>query len=247
MLVLRRHPERSEEPASRSRGERPFFRAPPHAPPKATPIHPTLTIAAAILTAFLDLYVGIRYCLKLIRKQSHPRLATWLIFELGVLMSLATYFASPDHSLLKAALNLTDALVVTLIILAILFEQRARRITFTRNEQLSLLIAALALAAWAITRTTWIAFLGFQLVMIVAYIPTLESMLHWRPTRSPEPLETWSINALAALLAVLIDVTGRHDYIAMLYPLRAFLLCLTIAALVLRWNHKTRSHQVHPS
>jgi uncharacterized membrane protein YkvI len=160
-------------------------------------------------------------------------------------MSLATYFASRDHSLLKATLNLTDALVVTVILIALLVEQRGRKITFTRNEQLSLVVSVLTLAVWAITRTASIAFIGFQLVMVIAYLPTLESLWHFKPTPSPEPLETWSINALAALLAVLVDITGSHDYIAMLYPLRAFILCIIIVALVWRWKQKsTTTHSL---
>jgi hypothetical protein len=41
----------------------------------------------------------------LIRRETSPRIATWLIFEIGVLMSLAAYFASHDHSIVKARLT----------------------------------------------------------------------------------------------------------------------------------------------
>ncbi len=95
-----------------------------------------------------------------------------------------------------------------------------------------LLIAGITMVAWTITKTAWIGFAGFQVVMTVAYLPTIESMWQWKPGRSPEPVETWGINAVAALIGVGIDVTGSHDYVAMLYPLRAFLLCLVIVVLV---------------
>jgi len=190
----------------------------------------------------LDVWVGARYCVKLIRKQAHPRIATWLIFELGVVMSLAAYFASHDHTLMKAALNVTDFLVVTAIIAALLIEQRTGKIVFTRNEQLCLVISCITLAIWAITKAAWIGFAGFQVVMSVAYFPTIESMWRWKPGRSPEPLETWSINAVVALLGVLIDVSGRHDYVAMLYPLRALLLCTVIVVLVRRWERKNKTN-----
>jgi len=72
--------------------------------------------------------------------------------------------------------------------------------------------------------------------------PTIESMWRWKPGRSPEPLETWSINAVVALLGVLIDVSGRHDYVAMLYPLRALLLCTVIVVLVRRWERKNKTN-----
>jgi hypothetical protein len=203
----------------------------------------TATLWAAGVVALLDVCVGARYCVKLIRKEAHPRIATWLIFELGVVMSLVAYFASQDHSLVKAALNLTDFVVVTAIVAALFFEQRGEKILFTRNERLCLLIAGITMVAWMITKTAWIGFVGFQVVMTVAYLPTIESMWQWKPGRSPEPVETWGINAVAALIGVALDVTGSHDYVAMLYPLRALLLCLLIVVLVMRWERKSRANR----
>ncbi len=188
--------------------------------------------------ALLDAGVGARYCAKLIRKETSPRIATWLIFEIGVFMSLVAYFASHDHSVVKAALNLTDSVVVTVILASLLIEQRGAKILLTRNEQLCLAISCITLAVWAITKTAWIGFAGFQVVMSVAYFPTIESVWHLRPGPSPEPIETWSITAVAALIGVIIDLTGRRDYVAMLYPLRAFLLCMIIVVLVARWERK---------
>jgi hypothetical protein len=201
----------------------------------------TASTCAAIVVALLDVCVGARYCEQLIRKKIQPRIATWLIFEIGVLMSLATYFTSHDHSVVKSSLNVTDSAVVTIILTALFIETRDRRIRFTRNEQLSLIVSCVSLAAWMITKTAWVGFAGFQLVMSVAYFPTIESLWACRPGRAPEPVETWSINAVAALIGVTIDLTGAHpDYIAMLYPLRAFILCVTVVVLLARWNFKNK-------
>jgi hypothetical protein len=202
----------------------------------------TASICAAIVVALLDICVGARYCAKLIRKETSPRIATWLIFEIGVVMSLAAYFASHDHSIVKAALNLTDGIVVTAILTSLFIEQRGGRIQFTRNEQLCLVISCITMAAWTITKTAWIGFVGFQVVMSVAYFPTIESVWQWKLGGSPEPVETWSITAVAALIGVVIDVTGSHDYMAMLYPLRAFILCMIIVVLVRRWEQKSKAN-----
>lgn len=169
-----------------------------------------------------------------------------MIFEIGVVMSLAAYFASHDHSIVKAALNVTDSIVVTIILASLLIGQRGGKILFTRNEQVCLVISCITIVAWAITRTAWIGFAGFQVVMTIAYIPTIESVAQWKPGPSPEPVETWSVNAVAALIGVVIDVTGSHDYIAMLYPLRAFILCMIIVALVGRWKQKSRTSHSLP-
>jgi uncharacterized membrane protein YkvI len=98
------------------------------------------------------------------------------------------------------------------------------------------------MAAWTITKTAWIGFVGFQVVMSVAYFPTIESVWQWKLGGSPEPVETWSITAVAALIGVVIDVTGSHDYMAMLYPLRAFILCMIIVVLVRRWEQKSKAN-----
>lgn len=203
----------------------------------------TASACAAIVVAFLDVCVGARYCAKLVRKESSPRIATWLIFEIGVVMSLAAYFASPDHSIVKAALNLTDAIVVTVILALLFAEQRGAKIPFTTNERLCLVISFITLAAWAITKTAWIGLVGFQVVMSVAYFPTIESVWRWKPGRSPEPIETWAINALAAFISVIVAVSGSHDYVAMLYPLRAFILCMIVVALVGRWRRKCKTNR----
>lgn len=196
---------------------------------------------AATVVASLDIFVGAYYCTKLIRRETHPRIATWLIFGIGVFMSLAAYDTSHDHSLVKAALNVTDGIVVTTVLISILLVERDEKIRFTKNERLCLLMSGITLLAWALTRTPWIGVAGFQVVMSLAYIPTIENLRRWKPGRPPEPIMSWSANAIAGLIGVLVDITGvHHDYLAMLYPLRAFILCLIVVALLLRWQHRNK-------
>jgi uncharacterized membrane protein YkvI len=200
-----------------------------------------VTTLAAIVVVLLVFYVGSRYCIKVIRKEISPRISTWLIFEIGVVMSLASYLAGNDHSLIKASLNAADSLQVTVILLTLMIEQRRRKITFTRNELASLGISCVAAAAWMFTKTGWIGFIGFQSVMSVAYLPTIESLWRWKLGPSPEPMEKWAINVIIALIGVVVDITGHHDYLAMVYPLRALILCVIVVILITRWEQKSRA------
>jgi uncharacterized membrane protein YkvI len=77
--------------------------------------------------------------------------------------------------------------------------------------------------------------------MSIAYLPTLESLWHWKSGPSPEPLEKWGINVIIALIGLMVDLTGRHDYLAMVYPLRALLLCVVVVALITRWEQKSKA------
>jgi hypothetical protein len=196
---------------------------------------------AAIAVVLLVFYVGARYCTKLVRKEISPRIATWLIFEIGVVMSLLSYLSGSDHSLVKAALNAADSLQVTVILLTLVIEQRGQKIQFTRNELASLGISCVAAALWMVTKTGWIGFIGFQSVMSVAYLPTIESLWRWKLGPSPEPMEKWGINVIIALIGVAVDLTGRHDYLAMVYPLRALILCVVVVVLICRWKLKTKA------
>lgn len=198
-----------------------------------------VSVCAAVATALLDAYVGVLYCVKLLRGEIAPRITTWLIFEIGVVMSLASYIASKDHSLVKAAMNVADAAVVSVILVALLVERKGRRIHFTKSELASLAIAGVATVVWVVTRTGWLAFVGFQLVMSIAYLPTLESVWRWRRGRSPEPLEKWSINAVMALMGLIAATADGRDSLAMVYPLRAFVLCVIVVLLIRRWQRKS--------
>ncbi|SRR5216683_3139275 len=197
---------------------------------------------AAVTVVLLVFYVGIRYCIKLLRKEISPRVTTWLIFEIGVVMSLASYLAGHDRSLIKAALNAADCVQVTVILVTLLIEQRGRKTQFTRNELVSLWISGIAAAAWIITKTGWIGFIGFQSVMSIAYLPTVESLWRWKPGASPEPMEKWAINVFIAFIGLVVDITGRHDYLAMVYPLRALILCVLVVVLINRWGQKSKAN-----
>jgi uncharacterized membrane protein YkvI len=95
-----------------------------------------------------------------------------------------------------------------------------------------------------ITKAGWIGFIGFQLVMSVAYFPTFESLWRWKLGPSPEPMEKWGINVMIAVIGVVVDVTGRHDYLAMVYPLRALILCIVVVVLIARWEYKSKSRAI---
>jgi len=199
-----------------------------------------ITNAAAFIVVALVLYVGTLYCIRFLRGEISPRIATWLIFELGVAMSLASYLAGTDHSLTKAALNVADCFQVTVILLVLLVGQRRQKITFTRNEYLSLGISGIAGVAWLLTRAGWVGFIGFQTVMCIAYSPTIESLWRWKPGTPPEPQDKWIINVLITLIGLVVDLSGKRDYLAMIYPLRALILCTLVVALIFRWQYKNK-------
>ena len=200
-----------------------------------------ITNLAAIIVVALVFYLGLRYCLKFLRREISPRIATWLIFEIGAVMSLGSYLAGHDHSLTKAALNAADCVQVTIILVVLLIGRGRPQLDFTRKERLSLRISLVAAMAWLLAKTGRIGFVGFQTVMSVAYLPTLESLWRWKSGTPPEPLDKWSINMLITLIGLAVDLSGKRDYLAMIYPLRALILCILVVGLILRWQRKNKA------
>jgi hypothetical protein len=191
--------------------------------------------------------MGVLYCWKIGRRIANPTIATWIIFEIGAWMSSVTYFSSSDHSAIASITNVTDDAAITAILIALAFKHWGEKIPFSQNHRLCLGIAVAAFILWVFTRMSWVGVLGFQMVMSVAYIPTFENL--WRyepglgptPAPAPEPAEVWGVNILSAALGVAIAI-AKHDYVAMLYPLRACILCVVVLLLILRWRRKSALH-----
>lgn len=191
----------------------------------------------AIVSTSLNVWMGARYCAKIVRGVADSRTATWIIFELGVVMSLITYLTGSKHSLLSGINNVVDAFVVTVILTTLLLTRRGEAISFLPNERLCFWIAGAALVVWVVTRTSWVGIVGFQIMMFVGYFPTIKHILQWEERGAPEPAETWTMNAIAASLGALIAII-TSDYVAMLYPLRGAAMCLTIVILIKRCERK---------
>ena len=50
------------------------------------------------------------------------------------------------------------------------------------------------------------------------------------------------MNVVIALIGVVVDITGQHDYLAMVYPLRALILCVVVVVLITRWEKEVKSN-----
>jgi hypothetical protein len=54
-------------------------------------------------------------------------------------------------------------------------------------------------------------------------------------------MEKWGINIVIASIGIIVDITDRHDYVAMVYPLRALVLCMIVVLLISRWQLKNKT------
>jgi len=187
----------------------------------------------ASISALLVVWMGVQYCQKIVRGQAHPTITTWIIFELGVVMSLVTYFSAREHSVVKNVTNASDCVMVSAILITLFVKRWGEKLRFSRNEHVCLAISAVAFVAWAISRDPIIGNIGFQVVMVVAYGPLVERLWLWKKIRSPEPFSNWAASALAGFFGFCAAFAGR-DGLAMLYPARSALFCIFVLFLIKR-------------
>ena len=107
-----------------------------------------LSSAAAMISASLIMFMGAAYCLKIVRGKAHPPISTWIIFEIGVLMSLATYLSAPAHDLVRNVANTADCFAVTLILGTLVVKNRKEGVRFHVSDWICLAISAVTFVAW---------------------------------------------------------------------------------------------------
>lgn len=199
---------------------------------------------AATVSALLILCTGGIYCVKIIRGKAHPAIVTWIIFEIGVTMSMATYLTSHNHSIVRNVTNAGDVFGVSAILVTLFVKRWSEKLSFSKDERLCFKVIAAAFAAWALSRDPWIANASFQVVMIVAYWPTFKKLWYWPRTspgkESPEPFVNWTANTFAGFFGFCAALAGR-DGLAMLYPARTALFCAFVVFLIKRIEKKIQA------
>ncbi len=193
----------------------------------------------AIAATVLTLWMGGRYSYFVIRKQVRPTLTTWLIFETGIVLSLASYFSSKQPDPVSNIANVVDFVDVLMIILAITIFGKPGAWKFESYEQACLWIAGVGLVIWAVSGRPFISNLAFQSVMVVAYGPLWKKLRHAK--ENPESLGCWTIACVAASLAF---VTGylSADKWGMIYTARATACTLITIVLIIRVKRRSAAY-----
>ncbi len=199
----------------------------------------TVPSLAAMASASLILFMGGAYCLKIVHGKAHPPIATWIIFEIGVIMSLVTYLSAPYHDLVRNIANTTDCLAVTFILGTLITKNRKEGVRFHPNEWICLAVSVATFAVWLKVHMPLVGVMGFQVVMTVAYYPTYHRLWNWKRSGTPEPPSIWTAEMAAAILGIYVAASGR-DLLATLYPIRAMLMCFTVLVFIWRLKRKQR-------
>lgn len=185
----------------------------------------------AFITIILMSVINIWYVYLIICGEIHPTLMTWVMFCIAVGLSFATYWSSEKHNLLDNACNTVDLVSVVVITVAIIFFGKDIRFNINTIEIICILLSLVILFFWIITKKHVTSNMLLQVVMSIAYFPTLYQL--WVATVSSEPLITWSVLWLTSITGIITAILGK-DKLAMIYSSRSFVFITIMLILIVR-------------
>ena len=192
--------------------------------------------SAPWIVAVLEIIALYLYADKIWKNDIAPSFMTWIIFLFGICISLGSYVLNEEgqkrgviKKLLLNPMNACDAFVVIMII-AILVEHNGWTIPKLTFFDFGCLFATfLITAVWIWKRNHFYIFLVTQIVMVIAYFPTMRTLIV--EGRNTESFVSWSVIVIANVIA-LIPARKSEDPLAQLYPIRAIAMVLVTMAIM---------------
>ena len=187
-----------------------------------------------IAVSIINLIIGVRYCILTIKKKIKPALAMWLFFSIAVSMSLVTYMANDNFTLLDNILNTADLLLVTTVTVVIYFFGDTSS-KFTSFDKLCLMTVLAISLFWFVTKTHFLSHIMVQSVLVIAYFPVIRRL--WQSKENTEPYSVWILMMIAPIFALL----SSKGILASIYSIRAIASTGLLLLLMLRVEYLKNS------
>lgn len=155
------------------------------------------------------------YFAQILKSQSTPNPASWLIWLLTGVINAFTYFSVTNGNIPQTFIVVAVLFSTFCIFLYSLWKGRFTKIS--RIEIISLLLAIAIGIFWQTTSDARTSNLLLQAIYLISYIPTVLGVLRGSARENPT---SWSIILVAYIFATLSVVYGPHaDWVAFANPL----------------------------
>ena len=192
--------------------------------------------SAPWIVALLETFALYLYADKIWKNEVEPSFMTWIIFLFGICVSLGSYILNEKgqkrgviKKLLLNPMNACDVLVASIIIIILIEHNGWTDLRLTLFDFACLITTFLITAVWIWRRNHFYIFLVTQLVMVIAYFPTIRTLIV--EGRNTESFASWSVIVIANVIA-LIPARKSRDPLAQLYPIRAIAMVLVTMAIM---------------
>ncbi len=168
--------------------------------------------------------------------------ASWLVSTVALVLSLVTYFSSPNANWLGGTLNAASAIAVFCTLVAVYVQSRRDGVSVTFTLfQVKCLITSLGITIlwiilkWGMGKTGIIPNVLTQILLIISY--TMLIVKFWSAPRNTESLITWWCVFLSSVVGI-YTAHLKADPLAYLYAIRSTVMCgiLVYALHRLEWN-----------
>ena len=174
---------------------------------------------AVVLAFALSITADGWYCHQAMAGVVEPTLATWMVFEVGSLLSLASYrkYDRGEHPLISNIANYMDPVIVAIVMVFVALSPKVDA-HFRFWNFVCFAIAILAIVVWRATHSEVKANVVSQFVMGAGYVPMVLHLV--RERRNTESFVMWTAGLAIALL-LLISPIRRRNRLGILYIGRA--------------------------
>lgn len=212
----------------------------------------TLRELSSLASATLVIVGAIWYIYVALRGDKvKPVLAGWIIMSGTMTLSFATYWTSPNHSLVSNGCN-AGSVISCLSILATTFWIHLRNgdvFSFSKFQKWCLAFSGLIASFWVVLvwgfhGTGTVPNILTQVLMIVGYSVIAKNL--WRATENTEPFFTWICIAIGCGIAMYTGIVSS-DALVILYGARATVSAATLVWLMYRIERRNRTFaQMNP-
>lgn len=173
-----------------------------------------MTILLAIFASIFSLLSGLSYIKQLIKGESIPNPATWLIWLVVTIINASTYFFVVKENLWLSLSSIALAVVIATIFILALTKGKFSRLG--KIEISSLLLAFFIGLFWKLSGNYIISNVSLQLVFLISFYPTLRSLLK-RETK--EKLPPWFFASSSYILQIMNVFVSGSPLFALVFPI----------------------------
>ncbi|WP_167618261.1 hypothetical protein [Maribellus sediminis] len=189
-------------------------------------------ISVSIITILLT----IQYINLLIKQQTKPALAMWIMFSVAVGMSMVTYLAEGEFGFLDNIQNTVDLFYVAAITTSILiFGDKKSKIS--RFDLGCLGAVFLIVVFWIFTQNHLVTNFLIQSILVIAYFPVIQRMIKTR--ENSESFIIW----LGMLIAPALSLISSKGLLATVYSVRA-ICCIGLLLIFMAWIEISARKQI---
>lgn len=196
----------------------------------------TIKATCALIVALVMAAYAFRYNWQIHKREVAPTLSTWVLFLVGVLVSLAFYGPAQNWDLISGIGNAVDVVVVASVIACVLL-WGDKTVRFKPWEKYYLGAAGLGVLYGVVSGDLIRSNLFGQLLICVGYVPTWHTMI--KQKRNTESFTAWGMLIVSngiGLVPALVD----GNILSAIYVVRALTLVSFTLAIMTYFELRAR-------